>query len=89
MTQGDYDGKAVIISWTTFEEPGSNVLQYSSGGRQYDHTAEAKVLNYTYYRYKSGYIHHCLVDDLEVCHLQSIWSFFLLLVNDVFSLLSL
>ncbi|XP_078437714.1 purple acid phosphatase 26 [Wolffia australiana] len=65
ITQGDYDGKSVIISWTTFEEPGSNELLYSSVPHQYDQRAEAKVLNYTYYTYKSGYIHHCQVDGLE------------------------
>ncbi|CAA6669957.1 unnamed protein product [Spirodela intermedia] len=65
ITQGDYDGKAVIISWITFEEPGSNKVLYSSVEHQYGHTAEAKVLNYTYFNYKSGYIHHCLVDGLE------------------------
>ncbi|KAI4335663.1 hypothetical protein L6164_014291 [Bauhinia variegata] len=37
ITQGDYEGKAGIISMT----------------------------NYTFYKYKSGYIHHCLLEGLE------------------------
>ncbi|KAK3211874.1 hypothetical protein Dsin_016580 [Dipteronia sinensis] len=65
ITQGDYDGKAVIISWVTPDEPGSNKVQYGKSENKYDLSAEGTVTNYTFYNYKSGYIHHCLVDDLE------------------------
>uniref|UniRef100_A0A1D1YYE7 Purple acid phosphatase n=1 Tax=Anthurium amnicola TaxID=1678845 RepID=A0A1D1YYE7_9ARAE len=65
ITQGDYDGRAVIISWVTFEEPGSNDVLYSKMEHQYDYSAEAKITNYTFYNYKSGFIHHCVVDGLE------------------------
>nr|BAV13986.1 phosphoenolpyruvate phosphatase [Symplocarpus renifolius] len=65
ITQGDYDGKAVIISWVTFSEPGSNEVQYGKSNHQYDHTAHGHTTNYTFYKYNSGYIHHCLVDGLE------------------------
>jgi hypothetical protein len=65
ITQGDYDGKAVIISWVT-TEPGNSKVQYGTSKEKYDFTAEGTVTNYTFYNYKSGYIHHCLVDGLEV-----------------------
>ncbi|XP_051152603.1 bifunctional purple acid phosphatase 26 [Andrographis paniculata] len=65
ITQGDYDGKAVIISWVTTEQPGSKKVQYGLSEGKYDFTAEGTVQNYTFYNYKSGYIHHCLVDGLE------------------------
>ncbi|KAL7093443.1 hypothetical protein ACP275_11G041300 [Erythranthe tilingii] len=65
ITQGDYDGKAVIISWVTPDEPGSNKVQYGLSEGKYDFTAEGTVQNYTFYDYKSGYIHQCLVDGLQ------------------------
>ncbi|MQL83090.1 hypothetical protein Taro_015581, partial [Colocasia esculenta] len=65
ITQGDYDGKAVIISWVTFEEPGSNKVLYGKMDQHYDQSAEATITNYTFYDYRSGYIHHCIVEGLE------------------------
>ncbi|XP_059461223.1 bifunctional purple acid phosphatase 26-like isoform X2 [Corylus avellana] len=65
ITQGDYDGTAVIISWVTTDEPGNTKVQYGISKEKYDFTAEGTVTNYTFYNYKSGYIHHCLVDGLE------------------------
>ncbi|GAB2289170.1 Bifunctional purple acid phosphatase 26 [Dionaea muscipula] len=65
ITQGDYDGKAVIISWVTPDEPGSSKVQYGTSEEDYSLTAEGTVTNYTFYKYNSGYIHHCLVDGLE------------------------
>ncbi|KAG6740974.1 hypothetical protein POTOM_056452 [Populus tomentosa] len=65
ITQGDYDGKAVIISWVTPDEPGSSKVQYGVSKKSYDFTAEGAVRNYTFYNYTSGYIHQCLVDGLE------------------------
>jgi hypothetical protein len=66
ITQGDYDGTAVIISWVTTDEPGNTKVHYGTSKEKYDFTAEGTVTNYTFYNYKSGYIHHCLVDGLEV-----------------------
>lgn len=66
ITQGDYDGKAVIISWVTADEPGTSKVQYDTSEKKFEFTAEGTVTNYTFYEYKSGYIHHCLVDGLEV-----------------------
>ncbi|KDP30232.1 hypothetical protein JCGZ_17014 [Jatropha curcas] len=65
ITQGDYNGKAVIISWVTPDEPGSSKVQYGTSKKKYDFTAEGIVRNYTFYQYKSGYIHHCLLDGLK------------------------
>ena len=66
ITQGDYDGKAVIISWVTTDEPGPGKVQYGTSQNRYDLTAEGLTTNYTFYKYKSGYIHHCLIDGLQV-----------------------
>ncbi|GKG02368.1 bifunctional purple acid phosphatase 26-like protein, partial [Tanacetum coccineum] len=67
ITQGDYDGKAVIIMWVTPDEPGSNQVRYGTSEKKYDFTAQGSpVKNYTFYNYKSGYLHQCLVDDLKV-----------------------
>ncbi|XP_007011812.2 PREDICTED: bifunctional purple acid phosphatase 26 [Theobroma cacao] len=65
ITQGDYDGKAVIISWVTADEPGPSKVQYGTSEKKYELSADGTVTNYTFYNYKSGYIHHCLVDGLE------------------------
>lgn len=65
ITQGDYDGKGVIIIWVTPVEPGSNQVRYGTSEKNYDFTAEGTVKNYTFYNYTSGYIHECLVNDLE------------------------
>ncbi|KAM1201310.1 hypothetical protein FF1_017592 [Malus domestica] len=65
ITQGDYDGKAVIISWVTANEPGDSKVQYGTSEKKYEFSAKGVVTNYTFYQYKSGYIHHCLVEGLE------------------------
>ncbi|GJX02859.1 bifunctional purple acid phosphatase 26-like protein [Tanacetum coccineum] len=66
ITQGDYDGKAVIIMWVTPDKPGSNQVRYGTSEKKYDFTAQGmKVKNYKFYNYTSGYIHKCLVDGLE------------------------
>lgn len=67
ITQGDYDGKAVIVTWVTPDEPGSNKVRYGLSEEKIDLTAEGTVHNYTFYNYISGFIHHCLIDGLQVC----------------------
>ena len=53
--------------WVTPDEPGSNQVRYGTSDKKYDFTAQGSaVKNYTFYNYKSGYLHQCLVDDLEV-----------------------
>jgi hypothetical protein len=66
ITQGDYDGRAVIITWVTPDEPGSSHVQFGTSENNFQASAEGTVSNYTLGKYKSGYIHHCLVDGLEV-----------------------
>lgn len=66
ITQGDYDGKAVIVSWVTPNEPGSSKVRYGLSEGKYDFSAEGQVHNYTFYDFKSGYIHQCLVNGLKV-----------------------
>ena len=66
ITQGDYDGKAVIISWVTTDEIGPSKVQYGTSESKFQATAEGTFTNYTFYEYKSGFIHHCLIEGLEV-----------------------
>ncbi|KAK9715144.1 hypothetical protein RND81_06G145900 [Saponaria officinalis] len=65
ITQGDYDGKAVIISWLTANEPGNAMVYYGTSANKLSFTAKATVNSYSFKDYKSGYIHHCLVDNLQ------------------------
>ncbi|OMO87506.1 hypothetical protein CCACVL1_08988 [Corchorus capsularis] len=65
ITQGDYLGKGVIISWVTPDEPGSNLVHYWAENSKVKSSAESIVLTYKYYNYTSGYIHHCTIKDLK------------------------
>ncbi|KAG5594067.1 hypothetical protein H5410_035299 [Solanum commersonii] len=65
ITQGDYDGEAVIISWVTADEPGSSEVRYGLSEGKYDVTVEGTLNNYTFYKYESGYIHQCLITGLQ------------------------
>lgn len=59
-------GKAVIVSWVTVDEPGTNTVVYWSENSEQKEQAEGKVYTYKYYNYTSGYIHHCTIRHLEV-----------------------
>ncbi|KAG9156507.1 hypothetical protein Leryth_027075 [Lithospermum erythrorhizon] len=65
ITQGDYDGKAVIISWVTPDQPGSSLVQYGLSDGNYASKAKGSFRNYTFGDYKSGFIHQCYLDGLE------------------------
>ncbi|PKI35196.1 purple acid phosphatase 2-like [Punica granatum] len=65
ITQGDYVGKGVIVSWITPDEPGSNTVLYWAENSTAKSQAEGIVVTYKYYNYTSGYIHHCTIDNLE------------------------
>ncbi|XP_010061253.2 purple acid phosphatase [Eucalyptus grandis] len=65
ITQGDYVGKGVIVSWVTPDEPGSNTVIYWAEGSTTESRAEGIVTTYKYFNYTSGYIHHCAIEDLE------------------------
>lgn len=81
ITQGDYDGKAVIISWVTAEPEASKVV-YGTSEKKYEFTAEGTARSYTFHKYKSGYIHHCVVGGLQVMCL-SFYNILGLLVNQI------
>lgn len=66
ITQGDHIGRAVIVSWTTPDEPGSNTVTYWAENSTEKKHAEGIVLTYKYVNYTSGYIHHCTIAGLEV-----------------------
>ncbi|OIW20804.1 hypothetical protein TanjilG_23185 [Lupinus angustifolius] len=65
ITQGDLVGQAMIISWVTVDEPGSNEVIYWSDSSLQNFTAEGQVFTYTYYNYTSGFIHHTTITNLE------------------------
>lgn len=66
ITQGDHEGKAMIVSWVTMEEPGSSTVSYWSENSKHKNKAEGNVNTYKYYNYTSGYIHHCTIRNLKV-----------------------
>ncbi|CAN1125240.1 Purple acid phosphatase 2 [Linum perenne] len=77
ITQGDHDGKAIIVSWVTVDEAGSSKVVYweeNSTSRnplkkmkkkKKKKIAHGKHKTYKYYNYTSGYIHHCTIPNLE------------------------
>ncbi|KAL3515128.1 hypothetical protein ACH5RR_022030 [Cinchona calisaya] len=65
ITQGDLVGKAVIVSWVTTDEPGSNTVLYWSENSKLKLKAEGTVLRYKFYTYTSGYIHNCTLENLK------------------------
>lgn len=67
ITQGDHVGKAVIVSWVTVDEAGSNTVVYwAEKSSHHKYKAEGKLFKYKFYNYTSGYIHHCTIKNLEV-----------------------
>ncbi|KAI5078548.1 hypothetical protein GOP47_0006219 [Adiantum capillus-veneris] len=65
LTQGDAVGKAIIVTWITPSEPGSNRVYYGKKKGMYPEFAEGSVLQYKFYNYTSGFIHHCTIENLE------------------------
>ncbi|KAH7678036.1 Acid phosphatase protein [Dioscorea alata] len=65
ITQGDYEGKSVIVSWVTAKKTGSNLVLYGKANDKHKLSALAKVTTYKFYNYTSGFIHHCTLNDLE------------------------
>lgn len=65
ITQGDHEGRGVIVSWVTSDEPGSNSVLYWAENSDLKNLAEGIVVTYKYFNYTSGYIHHCAIKDLE------------------------
>ncbi|KAG9131046.1 hypothetical protein Leryth_006775 [Lithospermum erythrorhizon] len=66
ITQGDSEGRGVIVSWVTVDEAGSNkVVYWNEKSKKNKKEAEGYVTTYKYYNYTSGYIHHCTIKGLE------------------------
>ncbi|KAL3515129.1 hypothetical protein ACH5RR_022031 [Cinchona calisaya] len=66
ITQGDHEGKAVIVSWVTVDERGSNtVLYWSEKNSTKKLKAKGMVTKYKFYNYTSGYIHHTTIKNLQ------------------------
>lgn len=65
ITQGDHEGKAMIVSWVTVDEPGSNTVLYWSENGHKKKEAKGKMNTYKFSNYTSGYIHHCTIRNLE------------------------
>ncbi|OWM80295.1 purple acid phosphatase 2-like isoform X1 [Punica granatum] len=65
ITQGDHVGKAVIVSWVTQDEPGSDVVLYWSENCNEKKEAKGKHRTYKFYNYMSGNIHHCTLRNLK------------------------
>ncbi|OIW20807.1 hypothetical protein TanjilG_23188 [Lupinus angustifolius] len=65
ITQGDLVGQAMIISWVTVDEPGSNEVIYWSDSSLLNFTAEGQVFTCTFYNYTPGFIHHTTITNLE------------------------
>lgn len=65
ITQGDHEGRAMIISWITPLEIGSKTVHYGLETGNYTHHSKGIVTKYSFYNYTSGFIHHCTIRDLE------------------------
>lgn len=65
ITQGDYEGRAVIVSWITPSEVGSKTVHYGLEKGDYMYSAKGTVTQYTFYNYTSGFIHHCKIENLK------------------------
>uniref|UniRef100_A0A7N0ZS08 Purple acid phosphatase n=1 Tax=Kalanchoe fedtschenkoi TaxID=63787 RepID=A0A7N0ZS08_KALFE len=64
ITQGDHEGKGMIVSWVTVDEPGSSTVTYWTRNGQ-KRSAHGRITSYKYYTYQSGYIHHCTLKNLQ------------------------
>ena len=65
LTQGDYDGKVVIVSWVTPSHAASEV-RYGIKKGVHPWEAKGETRQYTFYNYTSGYIHHVTIGNLQV-----------------------
>ena len=76
-------GEAVIVSWVTVDEPGTNTVLYWSENSNKKKKAEGKFNTYKFYNYTSGYIHHCTIRNLEVNFIS--FHFVFVFNNDAFT----
>jgi hypothetical protein len=66
LTQGDYLGKAVIVTWIT-EQTAAPIVYYGTQNGSYVDSQTGNTTQYTFYNYTSGFIHIVTLSDLEVC----------------------
>ncbi|THG11964.1 hypothetical protein TEA_022861 [Camellia sinensis var. sinensis] len=66
ITQGDHEGRSMIISWVTPVEKYPNVVTYWEASTKHLHKlhTHSEITTYRYYNYASGYIHHATIKDL-------------------------
>ncbi|CAH8352950.1 unnamed protein product [Eruca vesicaria subsp. sativa] len=76
ITQGDLEGKAVIVSWVTQKGSGSNTVLYWKEHSCKMLKAHGKSKTYKFYNYTSGHIHHCTIKNLEVHHYLNLFNCF-------------
>lgn len=72
LTQGDYAGKGVIVSWVTPEKAKPEV-RYGIKKGVHPYEAKGITTQYEYYNYTSGFIHHVTISDLQVLNLDSVF----------------
>ncbi|KAI4376069.1 hypothetical protein MLD38_013863 [Melastoma candidum] len=65
ITQGNHDGRAMIVSWVYPFKGGSKRVHYHNEKTGEKKHANAIVVKYKWYNYTSGYIHHCTIKNLE------------------------
>ncbi|KAL3699280.1 hypothetical protein R1sor_017302 [Riccia sorocarpa] len=64
--QGDYEGRAVIISWVTQDEPGDGKVYYGQvQGGENSTFVTGQTYTYSFYNYTSGFLHHAVITGLE------------------------
>jgi hypothetical protein len=65
ITQGDHEGKSMIVSWVTMDGPSSSAVLYWTENNRQRNLAKGSSTVYKYYNYTSGHIHHCNLNHLE------------------------
>ncbi|CAH9128321.1 unnamed protein product [Cuscuta epithymum] len=72
ITQGDHEGRSMIVSWVTSKSRHPNSVKFWKAARGDAEAAPVKrrasaysTATYKYYTYTSGFIHHALLKDLE------------------------
>ncbi|CAH1444816.1 unnamed protein product [Lactuca virosa] len=65
ITQGDHVGKAMLVTWVTMDEPGSNTVIYWPQNSKKKRKAEGMLTKYSFFNYTSGFIHHCNLTHLR------------------------
>ncbi|KAL0308406.1 UNVERIFIED_CONTAM: Purple acid phosphatase 25 [Sesamum radiatum] len=67
ITQGDHEGRSMIVSWVTPLHRSPNVVRYweAKGNFNDYQQARARTNSYRYYNYTSGYIHHATIRRLK------------------------